>query len=352
MGSPWFGRSGDEASRLTEKAAAPLAAKKMKQPLTCLALALSLLEVCLCAPRRENYDLTGETDWENIDLTNYRDLYDYDDLEPIIEVGTVAPPPNVLPVNQNVPPPETPPPALEEEVPLRPRTTTPPPRLDFEGPGLFGPQTGLGLPTCLLCVCISTSVYCDDVDLEYVPPLPKDTTYFYARFNKIKRVGGNDFLNLNKLKRIDLTGNHITELDEDAFLKLPALQELLLAENKIRSLPELPVTMRYIDARNNQLLSAGIRPEAFKGLTQLEFLYLSYNRLDFIPIPLPESLRSFHIQHNNIQTMHKETFCNHHDTTHQRRALEDIRLDGNPINLSHFPQAYFCLPRLPTGRMQ
>ncbi|MGH0171039.1 UNVERIFIED_CONTAM: hypothetical protein FKN15_060179 [Acipenser sinensis] len=226
-------------------------------------------------------------------------------------VGTVAPPPNVLPVNQNVPPPETPPPALEEEVPLRPRTTTPPPRLDFAGPGLFGPQTGLGLPTCLLCVCISTSVYCDDVDLEYVPPLPKDTTYFYARFNKIKRVGGNDFLNLNKLKRIDLTGNHITELDEDAFLKLPALQELLLAENKIRSLPELPVTMRYIDARNNHLLSAGIRPEAFKGLTQLEFLYLSYNRLDFIPIPLPESLRSFHIQTGlspvEVTTEHKAT---------------------------------------------
>ncbi|XP_041084195.1 epiphycan-like isoform X1 [Polyodon spathula] len=330
----------------------------MKQPLICLALALSLLEVCLCAPPRENYHLTGETDWENIDLNNYGDLYDYEDLESVvgererIEVGTVAPPPKVTPASQNVPPPETPPPDLEEEVPLRPRSTTPPPRLDFAGPGLFGPQTGLGLPTCLLCVCLSTSVYCDDVDLEYVPPLPKDTTYFYARFNKITRVGDNDFLNLNKLKRIDLTGNHITELDEDAFLKLPALQELLLAENKIRSLPELPVTMRYIDARNNQLLSAGIRPEAFKGLTQLEFLYLSYNRLDFIPIPLPESLRSFHIQHNNIQTMHRDTFCNRHDTTHQRKALEDIRLDGNPINLSHFPQAYFCLPRLPTGRMQ
>lgn len=48
--------------------------------------------------------------------------------------------------------------------------------------------------------------------------------------------------------------------------------------------------------------------------------------------------------------MHEDTFCNSQDHSQVRRALEDIRLDGNPINLSLFPNAYFCLPRLPTGR--
>lgn len=119
-----------------------------------------------------------------------------------------------------------------------------------------------------------------------------------------------------------------------------------------------------------------------QDLTQLQFLHLSDNQLDYIPAPLPESLRSLHLQvrhllfhskpslqgppqlpytskshfslslpfqNNNIQTMHEDTFCNSQDQSHVRRALEDIRLDGNPINLSLFPNAYFCLPRLPTG---
>lgn len=47
--------------------------------------------------------------------------------------------------------------------------------------------------------------------------------------------------------------------------------------------------------------------------------------------------------------MHQDTFCDSQDPHHIRRALEDIRLDGNPINLSLFPNAYVCLPRLPTG---
>lgn len=53
------------------------------------------------------------------------------------------------------------------------------------------------MPTCLLCVCISGSVYCDDADLDQIPPLPKDTTHFYARFNKIKQVEVKDFVNLS-----------------------------------------------------------------------------------------------------------------------------------------------------------
>ncbi|TRZ07381.1 hypothetical protein HGM15179_019727, partial [Zosterops borbonicus] len=85
-------------------------------------------------------------------------------------------------------------------------------------------------------------------------------------------------------------------------------------------------------------------------LKQLQFLHLSDNQLDFIPVPLPESLRSLHLQNNKIQTMHEDTFCDSQDQGQIRRGLEDIRLDGNPINLSLFPNAFFCLPRLPTGR--
>uniref|UniRef100_A0A667ZJK8 Opticin n=1 Tax=Myripristis murdjan TaxID=586833 RepID=A0A667ZJK8_9TELE len=221
--------------------------------------------------------------------------------------------------------------------------------LDFKGPGLFGPETGLGMPTCLLCVCMGGSVYCDDTSLEQIPPLPKDTTHFYGRFNKIQHVKNTDFINLNKLKTIDLTGNQISEMDEDAFRLLPQLQELLLADNNLQALPELPNTMRHIDARNNRLLSSGVHPEGFKDMSQLEFLYLSNNKLDYIPTPLPESLRALHLQNNNIQHLHEGTFCNRHNRNYIRRNLEDIRLDGNPLDINLFAQAYICLQRLPVG---
>lgn len=54
------------------------------------------------------------------------------------------------------------------------------------------------MPTCLLCVCLSTSVYCEETDIETVPPLPKKSAYLYARFNKIKKLTAKDFANIRK----------------------------------------------------------------------------------------------------------------------------------------------------------
>lgn len=54
-----------------------------------------------------------------------------------------------------------------------------------------------GMPTCLLCTCLGGSVYCDDVRLQSVPPLPKDTTHFYARYNKITKINKSDFAHMS-----------------------------------------------------------------------------------------------------------------------------------------------------------
>uniref|UniRef100_A0A8C9VUL6 Opticin n=1 Tax=Scleropages formosus TaxID=113540 RepID=A0A8C9VUL6_SCLFO len=208
-----------------------------------------------------------------------------------------------------------------------------------------------GMPTCLMCLCIRSSVYCDDSHIDKIPLLPKETAYFYARFNKIKHVKATDFANLRSLKVIDLTGNKISDVEDNALRDLPRLRELILSDNQLQALPELPTSLKSIDVRNNLLTSAGIHPGAFQDLSHLEFVYLSHNRLDYVPTPLPESLRVLHLQYNNIQSLHEDTFCNRHELSYLRRALEDIRLDGNPINLSHYAQAYVCLPRLPVGRM-
>nr|XP_003220419.1 PREDICTED: opticin isoform X1 [Anolis carolinensis] len=287
-----------------------------------------------------NYDLNLDNYGEVIDLSNYEEIYDYGDLASKIEVGTLAPP-----IKSMTEPLTTA--AVLTETPERSSATSPVNR--SKGPGLSGSITDQGLPTCLICVCISTSVYCDDTDLEHIPPLPLETTYFYARFNHISKIEASDFTGLAKLKRIDLTSNFISSVDEDSFRLLPSLQELVLPENKLTSLPELPKTLVQLDARFNMIQSSGIQPEAFKDLKRLQFLHLSDNKLEYIPVPLPEGLRSLHLQNNHIQTLHEDTFCDGQDHSHIRRALEDIRLDGNPINLSLYPNAYFCLPRLPTG---
>ncbi|EMP36322.1 Epiphycan [Chelonia mydas] len=156
---------------------------------------------------------------------------------------------------------------------------------------------------------------------------------------------------VDNLKRIDLTSNFISEIDEDAFRELPQLQELVLRDNKIRQLPELPPTLTFIDVSNNRLGRKGIKEEAFKDMVDLHHLYITDNNLDHIPLPLPESLQALHLQNNNIQEMHEDTFCKMKDVAYARRALEDIRLDGNPINLSKTPSAYMCLPRLPIGSL-
>ncbi|XP_077386095.1 opticin [Festucalex cinctus] len=289
----------------------------------------------------EDYDLNSITDWDNLESNIYGDNYDYEDLGQEIEVETVAADIHQLGSQPSVN-------HHEEEVtpsPLPPSPVT----LDFKGSGLFGPETGLGMPTCLLCVCIGGSVYCDDTGLKKIPPLPKDTSHFYGRFNSIRHIKNTDFINLSKLQTIDLTGNQISEMDEDVFSSLKQLHGLLLAENNLQALPELPVTLKQIDLRNNQLISQGIHSESFKDMSQLEFLYLSNNNLDYVPTPLPLSLRVLHLQGNNIQSLHEDTFCDSHDRYFIRRNLEDIRLDGNPLNMNLFPQTYVCLPRLPVG---
>uniref|UniRef100_A0A8C2YQZ0 Opticin n=1 Tax=Chinchilla lanigera TaxID=34839 RepID=A0A8C2YQZ0_CHILA len=270
---------------------------------------------------------------EVTDLRNYEDhegLADFRD--PEVKVTSPAPPTRIGPA-QNTIAARTP-----SSNPEMTRPTSP------TMPGL------LGLPTCLVCVCLSSSVYCDDTDLENIPPLPRMTTYLYARFNRISHIRAGDFKGLTKLKRIDLSSNFISSIDNDALYSLPALQDLILSENQLAALPMLPSGLELLDVRLNRLQSSGIQPRAFGALAKLQFLFLADNLLDSVPGPLPLSLRSLHLQNNVIETMPRDAFCDVEEHRHTRRLLEDIRLDGNPINLSLFASTYFCLPRLPIGR--
>ncbi|XP_074553937.1 epiphycan isoform X3 [Halichoeres trimaculatus] len=328
-----------------------------------LVFGLLVLKAVVASPRfsrqadLDSYDSANyDVDLDNQNLEN-QDIYDYEEEltidDPQIEIGTLAPPDYNYAVPEASMEEEEQEEEEEEEVEEQEEEMPLTPQLVPQGSGgsgvLMGPDTQKGMPTCLLCTCLGGSVYCDDLKLDSVPPLPKDTTHFYARYNRITKINKSDFASMNKLKRIDLTANEIKSVDDKAFMGLPELEELVIRENHISQLPALPETMTLIDASQNNIGTKGIHKEAFKDMTSLLYLYLTDNIIDYIPVPLPDSLRSLHLQRNNIQMMHEDTFCNLKDFNYIRNALEDIRLDGNPINLSRTPQAYVCLPRIPIG---
>lgn len=66
-----------------------------------------------------------------------------------------------------------------------------------------------------------------------------------------------------KLRRLDLSGNSISSIHNDALRLLPALQDLILPENQLAALPVLPSGIEFLDVRLNRLQSSGIQPEAF-----------------------------------------------------------------------------------------
>lgn len=75
-----------------------------------------------------------------------------------------------------------------------------------------------------------------------------------------------------------MTANFISDIHKDAFRRLPQLQELVLRDNRIRQLPELPSTLTFIDVSKNRLGRRGIPNEAFKvslGVMGKSFLPLS-----------------------------------------------------------------------------
>ncbi|MBN3325803.1 MIME protein, partial [Atractosteus spatula] len=231
---------------------------------------------------------------------------------------------------------------------LTPADTEP---AENEVPVLPTPKEAAELPTCLLCVCLSGSVYCEEVVpvITAVPALPKETAYLYARYNKIAKIAQKDFSEIPTLRRIDLTGNAISEIEEGAFSKLPQLEELSLAENRLVKLPTLPTKLTLFNANHNRLRTRGVKANAFRKLVNLSYLYLANNELEAVPPHLPESLRVLHLQNNNITAITDETFCKGNNTRYIRTNMDEIRLEGNPIILGKYPNSFTCLKSLPMG---
>ncbi|MEE6502784.1 hypothetical protein FKM82_004635 [Ascaphus truei] len=127
------------------------------------------------------------------------------------------------------------------------------------------------------------------------------------------------------LKSLDLLGNFITSIPNEAFNGMPNLER--------------------IDLSKNNITSSGIAPLAFKSLKNLKRLYLDGNVLDQIPPGLPSTLEELKLNENKLQGLDKESL---QDLTHLvTLEMEDNQLsEANVSPLAFKPLQHLSYMRL------
>uniref|UniRef100_A0A8C7SGP4 Osteoglycin n=1 Tax=Oncorhynchus mykiss TaxID=8022 RepID=A0A8C7SGP4_ONCMY len=187
-------------------------------------------------------------------------------------------------------------------------------------------------------VCLTGSVYCEEVSPEMtaVPSLPKETAYLRT----LQQNDQNHHQRLSTLRRIDLTGNLISEIEDGAFSKLPLLEELNISE--LAKIPMLPAKLVSFNDNYNQLTTKACKhtTNIFSlKLTKMAYLYLGNNELE--TTPLPESLHIVHYMPTSV--------FQGNNTQYIRANMEEVRLDSNPLMLAKHPNSFVCLRALPIG---
>ncbi|NWX11832.1 ECM2 protein, partial [Aegotheles bennettii] len=153
------------------------------------------------------------------------------------------------------------------------------------------------------------------------PPLPSgcstsDTTVscINAKLTQIPPISDPD------LTSLDLTGNSITTIADEAFNGIPNLE--------------------WIDLSKNNITSPGIGPQAFKILKKLKRLYLDGNMLVHIPSELPSTLEEIKINDNQLHTIDE-------DGLQDLKNLVTLELEGNKLSEANVsPLAFYPLKSL------
>ncbi|KAM9654779.1 extracellular matrix protein 2 isoform 1-T3 [Morphnus guianensis] len=152
-------------------------------------------------------------------------------------------------------------------------------------------------------------------------PLPSgcstsDTTIscINAKLTQIPPISDPDITSL------DLTGNSITTISDEAFNGMPNLE--------------------WIDLSKNNITSPGIGPQAFKILKKLKRLYLDGNMLVHIPSELPSSLEEIKINDNHLHAIDE-------DGLQDLKNLVTLELEGNKLSEANVsPLAFYPLKSL------
>ncbi|XP_013362325.1 PREDICTED: extracellular matrix protein 2 isoform X2 [Chinchilla lanigera] len=108
-----------------------------------------------------------------------------------------------------------------------------------------------------------------------------------------------------EITNLELVGNSITSIPDEAFNGLPNLERLDLSKNNITS--------------------SAIGPKAFKLLKKLMRLNMDGNNLVHIPSELPSTLEELNINENNLQAIDEESFSD-------LNQLVSLEMEGNNLS--------------------
>ncbi|XP_042199381.1 leucine-rich repeat-containing protein 17-like [Callorhinchus milii] len=189
------------------------------------------------------------------------------------------------------------------------------------------------------CSChdFSHFVDCKGRALSLVPGrIPYGTWMLDLRSNNLTEIPAASFSGLWSLRIILLSCNQLELLHVGAFEGLGFLERLDLNRNRLKHLPEdfsNGLHMRYLekleklDLSGNQIGS--MEKGVFRGLTKLRNLLLKDNSLTVIEngfFFMLQSLEALHLERNNISSIQLEAFAS-------LRSLSLLGLNGN--RLSH-----------------
>ncbi|XP_062956576.1 extracellular matrix protein 2 [Cynocephalus volans] len=211
----------------------------------------------------------------------------------------------------------------EEEDPVRGDVFRMPSRLPVPAPPRGRPCLPNG------CSLSYRTISCIDVFLTQIPPLTApEITSLELVGNSIISIPDEAFNGLPNLERLDLSKNNITSpgIGPKAFKLLKKLTRLNMDENNLVQIPsELPSTLEELKINENNLLGideeslsglnhlvtlelegnnlseANINPLAFKPLKSLSYLRLGKNKFRIIPQGLPASVEELYLENNQIE---------------------------------------------------
>ncbi|XP_022420310.1 extracellular matrix protein 2 isoform X6 [Delphinapterus leucas] len=139
-----------------------------------------------------------------------------------------------------------------------------------------------------------------------IPPLPSRCSLSYKTISCISAdLTQIPPLTAPEITSLELIGNSITSIPDEAFNGLPNLERL--------------------DLSRNNITSSGIGPKAFKLLKNLMRLNMDGNNLVAIPSELPSTLEELKINENNLQVIDEESLPD-------LNQLVTLELEGNSLS--------------------
>ncbi|EAW62824.1 extracellular matrix protein 2 isoform 1 precursor [Homo sapiens] len=211
----------------------------------------------------------------------------------------------------------------DEEDPVRGDMFRMPSRSPLPAP----PRGTLRLPSG--CSLSYRTISCINAMLTQIPPLTApQITSLELTGNSIASIPDEAFNGLPNLERLDLSKNNITSsgigpkafkllkklmrlnMDGNNLIQIPSqlpstLEELKVNENNLQAIDEESLSdlnqLVTLELEGNNLSEANVNPLAFKPLKSLAYLRLGKNKFRIIPQGLPGSIEELYLENNQIE---------------------------------------------------